>query len=108
MDADFSGCDLTDSVFEEVFAPISMPSMWNLSVISWLGADFTGTKLKNATFRGANLAGADFRGADFEHTDFTNTNLYQAKFSQTAADKADFSKDQLEQMIIGEGDRFYG
>ena len=106
MDADFSGCDLTDSVFEEVFAPISMPSMWNLSVISWLGADFTGTKLKNATFRGANLAGADFRGADFEHTDFTN--IYKAKFSQTAADKADFSKDQLEQMIIGEGDRFYG
>lgn len=107
LDANFSGCDLTNNVFKDVFAPVSIPSMWNLSVISWLGADFTNTKLKNATFRGANLAGADFRGADFDHTDFTNANLYQAKFSQEAADKVKFSKAQLEQIILEEGDTFY-
>lgn len=103
LDADFSGCDLTDSDFRDSFAPISIPSILNLSIISWIGADFTNTILKNTTFKGANLAGADFRDAVFENTDFTGTDLYHAVFSPEARDGLQFSEEQLENILFQKG-----
>lgn len=102
FDADFYESDLSNCNFAGAAAPVTRPHILHLDLLSFIGASFQKTNLKNTKFIDANFCGADFRGAIFENTDFEETKLKGAIFNRQAVERLELSTEQLEEIILTE------